>query len=150
MIRIIIEYSNMVRNGLQHWRTPLNVCKEQEMLISISDILCTHLICVCLLLRLVSDKQSDYRQAEKKKCMYMQLCTPPPPATHLTAPAEAEAVITLRHARWAKFKLILWQPKLSHPGIFLTPKGLIFQTPAKMESGLRSNSTAEPGSKQHN
>lgn len=84
----------------------------------------------------------------------MQPCTPTTshlhPTTHLTAPAEATAVITLRHAHWAKFKLILWQPKPSHPGISLTPKALIFQTPAKTKSGLRSNSTAEPGSKQNN
>lgn len=55
------------------------------MLISILDILCTHLIRVCSVLCLVSDKQIDCRQGERERkkirCMYMQPCPP----THLTA-----------------------------------------------------------------
>lgn len=71
----------------------------------------------------LSDKWGNYKQ--KKSAGRTQTCTHapshslPPVPRHLCTADKHVVVIALRHACWAKFKLIRWQPKLSHPGISL-------------------------------
>lgn len=70
---------------------------------------------------------------------------------HLCTANKHLVVIALRHACWAKFKLIRWQPKPSHPGISSQrrPPNLA-RLGVETQSGPLSNSTEKRGLKQHN
>lgn len=72
---------------------------------------------------LISGFLTNIGTTSRKVCRtYKHMRTVPSPShpyCRICTANKRMVVIALRHARWGKFKLIRWQPKLSHPGISL-------------------------------